>query len=127
MKKISLAIAEDSPELASSLQSKFSCFEEIDLVFIASNGLEMIEKIEKQLVDVILMDINMPIMDGWQFLDEFIRIKTKKTINVYIVSSSVNPSDIERAKTYNMVSNYIVKPISREKLYSITEEVFSKL
>jgi CheY-like chemotaxis protein len=64
-------------------------------------------------------------MDGWQFLDEFIRIKTKKTIKVYIVSSSVNPVDLERAKTYNMVSNYIVKPISREKLYSITEEVFS--
>ena len=67
----------------------------------------------------------MPIMDGWQFLDEFIRIKTKKTIKVYIVSSSVNPTDIERAKTYNMVSNYIVKPISREKLKEITEEVFA--
>lgn len=64
MKKIKIAVAEDVPELARIIQQKFSVFEEVELVFIASNGMEMLEKLEDNDVDVILMDINMPVMNG---------------------------------------------------------------
>lgn len=64
MKKIRVAITEDIPELANEMQQKFSAFEAIDLVFIASNGSQLLDQLESNQVDVILMDINMPIMDG---------------------------------------------------------------
>jgi DNA-binding NarL/FixJ family response regulator len=64
MEKIKVAVAEDVPELAKTIKQKFSLFENIDLSFIASNGLELVEKLNEHQVDVILMDINMPIMDG---------------------------------------------------------------
>jgi len=64
MTKIKIAVAEDIPALAKIILQKFVSFEEVDLVYMASNGLEMIEKLEHNEIDVILMDINMPIMDG---------------------------------------------------------------
>ncbi|WP_336066117.1 response regulator [Mesoflavibacter sp. CH_XMU1404-2] len=132
MKKIKLTYLIDDDEIyiftTKKLINKIDFCEE---VAVFQNGKEAIEAIKftlrnkNELPDVILLDLNMPIMDGWQFLDEFIRIKSEKQIKIYIVSSSVDPSDIERANTYNMVSNYIIKPISREKLHEITEEVFA--
>jgi CheY-like chemotaxis protein len=61
----------------------------------------------------------MPVMDGWQFLDRFTQIPTQKKIAIYIVTSSIDESDLEKAKTYEKVTNYVVKPISIEKLQEI--------
>tara|TARA_B100000378_G_C17831416_1_gene338177 strand:- start:134 stop:532 length:399 start_codon:yes stop_codon:yes gene_type:complete len=94
-------------------------------VIVYNNGKDALKEIKnlisnnENLPDVILLDINMPIMDGWQFLDEFTSIKTEKEITIYMVSSSINPTDVERAKSYKRVSNYIVKPISDEDLCEI--------
>lgn len=67
-----------------------------------------------QLPDLILLDINMPVLDGWQFMDEFIKLSPRinKQITVYIVSSSVDRSDINKAKKYEQISDFIIKPIS---------------
>ncbi|AXT62084.1 response regulator [Aquimarina sp. AD10] len=63
--------------------------------------------------EVIFLDINMPIMDGWEFLKEFSKIKNQgfSNINLYVVSSSIDSRDIERAKAIDIVSDYIAKPI----------------
>jgi CheY-like chemotaxis protein len=75
------------------------------------------------LPDIIFLDINMPIMDGWQFLEEYIMIKPKigKKITIYMISSSVDPVDVERAKKINEISDYIVKPINPEMLKEIID------
>lgn len=72
----------------------------------------------KDIPDIIILDINMPVMDGWEFLEEFIplRPKLQKEVVVYMVSSSIDIHDIERAKNISAVSDYIVKPITEEKL-----------
>lgn len=62
--------------------------------------------------DIILLDLNMPVMDGWQFLDEFTQIQSSEKILIYIVTSSIDPKDINKAKSYSQVNNYIVKPIT---------------
>lgn len=74
----------------------------------------------KNLPDIILLDINMPIVDGWDFLDEFEKIKPtlEKNIDIYMVSSSVDAFDIVRAKTQK-IKDYIIKPITINHFYSI--------
>lgn len=95
----------------------------------AINALTAIVKSEKQLPDVILVDINMPVLDGWQFLDKFLQVKVPKKILIYVVSSSKDPLDIEKAKSYKEVNNFFVKPISMSDLVKLIEEVdsFSEL
>ncbi|WP_106791824.1 response regulator [Aquimarina sp. Aq78] len=76
---------------------------------------------KKTIPEIIFLDLNMPVMDGWEFLDNFTKIKNKlgKTITLYIVSSSINPVDIERAKSINTVKDYLIKPVTIEDLETI--------
>mgnify|MGYP001390831483 FL=1 len=93
------------------------------------NGLEAIEEIKEKinsgntLPDLILLDINMPIMDGWQFLDEFrkTRIVTQgERTTIYLVSSSDSISDINKAKEYqDQIKDYFFKPMTLEDLQKI--------
>ncbi|WP_339701093.1 response regulator [uncultured Marixanthomonas sp.] len=76
--------------------------------------------------DVILLDLNMPVMDGWQFLDEFIKIKTTKKVTIYIVSSSINPVDFEKSQKYSQVKNFVIKPISEDKIKFIMNDLTSE-
>ncbi|TSE09373.1 response regulator [Aquimarina algiphila] len=76
---------------------------------------------KKSIPEIIFLDLNMPVMDGWEFLENFTSIKNKlgKIITLYIVSSSINPVDIERAKNINSVKDYLVKPVTIEDLEAI--------
>jgi CheY-like chemotaxis protein len=73
------------------------------------------------LPDIIFLDINMPVMDGWEFLDAYAQIKPKigKKIVIYMVSSSTDIRDLDRAKAITEVSDYIIKPVSSKQLESI--------
>lgn len=68
------------------------------------------------LPDLILLDLNMPIMDGWEFLDEFEKIKTglSKQIRIQVLTSSVNEDDVVRVKQYSSVHGYLTKPLNRD-------------
>lgn len=72
----------------------------------------------ENLPDVIFLDINMPIMDGWGFIEKFGEIKPKlgKNITVYMVSSSINHLDISRAKNNAQILDYAVKPLTTDRL-----------
>jgi CheY-like chemotaxis protein len=77
------------------------------------------------LPDVIFLDINMPVMDGFQFMEEYIQIKRKvgKQITIYMVSSSIDDADMEKAKAISEISDYIIKPIKAEGLNQIISEL----
>jgi CheY-like chemotaxis protein len=79
-----------------------------------------------ELPEVILLDINMPVMDGWEFLDEYVKVKhkIKNKVKIYMVSSSVNLSDIDRAKTYGDIVDYVIKPIKSSDLQKISNDFF---
>ncbi|MGV8092734.1 MAG: response regulator [Mangrovibacterium sp.] len=99
----------------------------VQKVKIFSNGKEAIEFLyavqnqPEKIPDVILLDLNMPVLDGWGFLEEYIMIKPKlgKKIVIYIVSSSIDPEDIEKARTISEITDYLVKPVTQEKFIKI--------
>lgn len=70
---------------------------------------------------LVLLDLNMPVMDGWEFLESF---KTKNYLNVFdltrfiVVSSSIDPNDINKAKTYPVIG-FISKPVTKDMLENL--------
>jgi len=76
---------------------------------------------QQSLPDIIFLDISMPVMDGWDFMDNYVKIKPQlgKKITVYMISSSINQDDINRAKNISEVSDYVVKPVSPNKLIEL--------
>ncbi|MBC3847289.1 response regulator [Winogradskyella echinorum] len=128
MKKLKLTcIIDDDPIFVFTTKKLFDFNNYCESILIYHNGKEALEGLKpiiesnENVPELILLDLNMPIMDGWQFLDEFSKLKCNKKIVLYIVSSSIDPVDIERAKTYREVSNYIIKPITRESLAQIID------
>jgi response regulator of citrate/malate metabolism len=77
----------------------------------------------EHLPNVILLDIYMPELDGWGFLNEFSKIKDQlaKPIEIYIISSSGHLKDINRANSIPEVKAYIQKPVTKEKLREVVK------
>ncbi|MDG4714669.1 response regulator [Winogradskyella marincola] len=130
MKKIDVAcIIDDDPIFIFGAKRMMELANFCHSFMVFNNGQEAINNLKpimltgEKIPEVILLDINMPIMDGWQFLDEFIQIESHKEVTIYIVSSSIDPADLQRAKKYESISNYVVKPITAETLKNILQEV----
>lgn len=76
--------------------------------------------------DIIFLDINMPIMNGWEFLDEYKKLVPEKQIELIIImlTTSDNPADIIKVKDYNFVSDFRTKPLTMEMIKEIEEQYF---
>jgi len=91
------------------------------------NGQDALQILKEKTVtndypDLILLDINMPIMDGWQFLEEYRKLKEDHDIptKVYMVTSSVDTVDKARAQMFEKeIAKYYVKPINEHDLSRI--------
>lgn len=93
----------------------------------ALNYLKPIFNTPELLPEIILLDINMPIMDGWQFIEEFTKLNSQPTkkVTIYMISSSIDPKDLEKAKGISGISNYFIKPVTLDTLSHIFREVES--
>ncbi|WP_396167438.1 response regulator [Flavobacterium sp.] len=71
----------------------------------------------------VFLDINMPDVDGWAFLEKFKKINEliKFEVKIFILSSSINPEDVEKAKNNNFVTNYFAKPLMMDGIIAIKE------
>ena len=81
-----------------------------------------LKKMERrEIPEVILLDLNMPVMDGWQFLNEISKydFPELKNTTLYIVSSSINPDDLKRSKAISMVKDFLIKPIKPNELANV--------
>ena len=79
----------------------------------------------KQQPQLIFLDLNMSVMGGWEFLDYFSSpdYSDYNTIKVIILSSTIDPEDLEKAKKYPIVIDFLSKPISREMLEYIKDKI----
>lgn len=73
---------------------------------------------------VLLLDINMPSMNGWEFLQQVEKIKPtlRNHMHIYLLSSSVNPRDKEKALAIPLIEAYLEKPLSKEFLMALSGE-----
>ena len=95
----------------------------------AKSAIEFLKNLEKVgavssevLPDVIFLDIDMPLMDGFQFMDEFVKLKddTQNKCKVVILTSSINPQDMSKSKNYPSVKKYLNKPLTQSALEGLT-------
>lgn len=75
----------------------------------------------QKLPDIIFLDINMPVMNGWEFLDQYQELPkcVRNGTKLYMLSSSVHHEDIDKSKEYEDVVDYISKPLTKELLFKI--------
>jgi CheY-like chemotaxis protein len=103
-----------------------------DNIFVhsgAKGAIEFLKNIEKlakgpldlYLPEVIFLDIDMPLMDGFQFLDEFDKLSdiVKNNCKVVMLTSSLNPQDMNKAKKNKYVLKYLNKPLTQDNLKKI--------
>lgn len=99
-------------------------FKDIEVIVFTSpeEGLEFIKSEYKNdnitEKTTLFLDINMPTLSGWEFLEAFTLFEEsiQKKFNIYIFSSSINDCDIKLAKENKLVSDFIEKPVNKDKL-----------
>ncbi|MFV8351523.1 response regulator [Flavobacterium sp. XS1P32] len=105
----------------------------VNKIIVFSNGLKAINFLKDEMgnkeniPDVLFLDINMPVMDGWEFLEEYLLIKPMmpKKVVIYMVSSSVDEKDVLKAKSISALSGYMVKPISSQNIMEVILEILN--
>lgn len=91
-----------------------------------SNGLNALEYLDNHHMEmqhcIIFLDINMPVINGWQMLSEFEQSPYRNKLDVVLVSSSIDSSDHEKAKSYSLVRKFVVKPLNIDTCNRIKSE-----
>jgi CheY-like chemotaxis protein len=75
---------------------------------------------EIQMPDVVFLDVNMPVLDGWQFLEELEKLDLPPNFRVYMLSSSSDGADLSNASRFPIVQKYLYKPITLGLLAEIS-------
>jgi len=132
MTKISdITIIDDDAITVFGLRKLITSTLECDSIESYGNGLLAYEAILKMLDNnqpipkIIFLDINMPIMDGWEFLEAFLKLQISDKIKINIVTSSIDPFDQNQWEFYKNKTHHLItfnqKPIDKSKIAEITQ------
>jgi CheY-like chemotaxis protein len=133
MRKINCTLLVDDDHITNFINRRL--INKLDLtekVATVTNGEEALEYVKDYCMinkeccpELILLDINMPVMNGLEFLKEYnnLEFENKRKVLVVMLSTSNNPSDLEKVEAYK-VDDFISKPLTEEKLLSVIEKHF---
>lgn len=80
------------------------------------DAFEKISELEPEETLLILLDINMPVMNGWEFLNKYLELFPNRQDKIVILSSSIDFQDRQRANGYSIVSGFLEKPLTLDKI-----------
>ncbi|MEK6476735.1 response regulator [Catalinimonas sp. 4WD22] len=136
MEKIKQVMVIDDDPINNIIFQKLSEFvdfaEEIITFLSAVDSLDYLQKLEEEQTsppNIIFLDIRMPIVNGWEFLERLSQLNQNHYFDdtaIYMLTSSSEQSDINKAKNYRLVTDYIVKPLLTENLDAIKEKMQSQ-
>jgi CheY-like chemotaxis protein len=97
-------------------------YQESDLALqaIAENS-----EVHPTIPDVLFIDINMPVLDGFDFLTALRRLSLSQRIHIYMVSSTCDPRDLEKVESFAEISEFLMKPVNSETLQTIKKTVLT--
>lgn len=121
----SVLLVDDDPASNFLAQLLLRKLETVEHVSVAGNGKEALDFINENFgksnfPDLILLDINMPLMDGFEFMEHFQQLPFNNLTRVVLLSSSVSSKDVQKAASYQ-VRDFINKPLTKEKLALIMQ------
>ena len=121
--KIKCLIIDDEPLAINVIKNYLEQIEDFELVTSFSNAIDGLNFLKSNTVDVIFLDINMPVINGWQFLNEIKKsgIIKNNNLTLYIVSSSTDTDDIMQAQSHDLVKNIFSKPLSINSIKHILQ------
>lgn len=131
MEKLHKVLLVDDDDIVNSINkviikhAKFA--EEIIVQTVASDAIDYIKEQKEQdaLPELIFLDINMPEMDGWDFVDEYVKLGFEESgPRIIMLTSSINPRDENRASLIDEITDFMSKPLSPEILDKIYDRHF---
>jgi two-component system chemotaxis response regulator CheY len=117
-------IIEDSPTMRQLISFSLRRIADLELIE-AENGAQALEILRERQVDLILLDLRMPVMGGFSFLERFAELQLAKKPPVVVITTEGDQESVERAKEYG-VNAYITKPVQSTDMALIIEELLNK-
>ena len=102
-----------------------------NIVFAKNSGTDALDYLKSDKdphVDLIFLDINMPGMNGWEFLQEYDKLDhvLKSRTIIVMLTTSDNPDDLSRSKKWGAITDYVTKPLTHERMKIIIDKYFNK-
>lgn len=128
----SILLVDDDKDCNFFHQRLINKMEYAENVYIVNNGREAIEFLKSTVngehphPDIIFLDINMPVMNGWEFVEEYQKLSENQKAKVMLImlTTSLNPDDVEQAKKYKDIKGYKNKYLDKETMEEILKEYF---
>lgn len=124
-KNISILLVEDDPisNFISHTKLKQNGFEKVDIV---ENGQLAVSYLEKRIPHLIFLDINMPVMDGFEFLEYLKKSNRYSKTKIVMLTSSIRPCDREYSKEFKNVIDFLEKPLNKFKIEYVLDKLSMK-
>lgn len=134
MRKIELVcIVEDDPIHLYIAQRNIEITGLVNKILVCNNGKDAYEALldlhaqGKPMPELIFLDLNMPIWDGWHFLEEYTQTPFTQPSDIYILTSSNSDLDLQMATKYQLEHRYLTKPLCRKALREVLERMRLKV
>ena len=123
-------VVDDDPLYIFSMKKVLKLTEFCSDAKFFKNGQEVLDELiphleEGVLPDIMFLDISMPLMNGWELLDHLVKYPRIKEMKIFIVSSSIDPYDTGKSSSYDIVTDYIYKPITIEKMKELKAKLLA--
>jgi CheY-like chemotaxis protein len=129
MNKVStICIINDDDIFTFILKKSITKLNICDEVISFINGDEAIKEFEKpnsSIPNIILLDINMPVLNGWDFLTEFVKINITFKVDIYLISAHISNEDLIKAKNQKEITGILTDPTDSKILTEIVESYTS--